>query len=119
MNTTLIDELAKIPTLNPQDLCLAFQRIFYDIDNMRSSELIATKQALDVVVKISDKLNAEQEIILTHIIIAMQARAASHAIYNYRGNASRYDLIEKIFYLIDKSPQDISYNADIKEFVRS
>jgi len=114
---TIIDTLAIIPTLNPKDLSTAFQAIFSRIDRMESSEIIATKQALDVMVKLSDKLDNNQEIIITHIIKAMQVRAAGHTLYNSRSQESRRKLVEKIFYLRNETSQSFHYDQNRKEFI--
>ena len=117
MSKTIIDQLSKIPTLNTKDVCLAFQEIFYAIDNMGSSDIIAAKQAIDLMVKLSSALGDREQIIITHIIKAMQVRAAGHTLYNSRTYKNRYELVEKLFYLRNAASCDFRYNKNIKEFV--
>ena len=116
MSENFIDRLAKIHTLDPEDLFEGFYSLFSQINKMSADELIVAKQAIDLGLVLSENsLDEKQELILIDIIRAMQM-AAEERTTQAIGSSKRW-FLRMLFYLKEKELLGFQYDAATKKII--
>ncbi len=111
MSQNFIDTLAEIHKINSKDLFKGFRELFHRVKIMESNELIATRQAIDLALDLNqEKINEQQEVILMHIIDAMQERAVYF--YNIWNIDARQ--LGRLFHIDSNGFLDLYYDHELK-----
>ncbi|NTW27083.1 MAG: hypothetical protein HGA36_02040 [Candidatus Moranbacteria bacterium] len=114
MSENFIDSLARIHTLNPEDLFEGFYSLFSEVSNMSAQQLITVKQSIDLGLKLSEHaLDKKQETILIRIIVAMQMRAFELNKMGVRISAQEW-FMRTLFHIGECEIFSIHYNSTAK-----
>ncbi|KKQ52791.1 MAG: hypothetical protein US70_C0007G0040 [Parcubacteria group bacterium GW2011_GWD2_38_11] len=110
MLESFFNNLLKIRELESKDRLSGFNSLFSDIHKMSIGELIATKQTIDLGLKLStEMLDTEQETFLVHVVQAMRIRAYEHSHSQLISPEQRW-FLKRMFCIAHNQILDLRYD---------